>query len=321
MLIERPYVPKGTHPIETGRYLIPTNMIYNLYSEVEKWISNRTPGAIFYGRPRLGKTKAIEYIKKVLSVDYETLPVFHICSIESPTISEDNFFAHFLQEVGHNLYSSGKSYVKRDRLIKFLVSQGEMSHHKRVVLFIDDAQRLKEKQYEWLMDMYNQLDKHGVSMSAILVGQTELMYQKSAFIQARMHQIIGRFMVHEYRFTGAKDVNDIRNCLIGYDSDSEYPIGSQWSFTKYYFPEAFEQGLRLESFADELYQLFTEIRYEYKITKHTDIPMLYLTLTIEYALKTYGSNGYNVEWPTISQWKEAIEYSGFIQAEKMQDVI
>jgi hypothetical protein len=56
---ERPFVPKGSHPIETGRYLLATNQIIRLHDNLVRWIENRAPGGIIYGRPRLGKTRAI----------------------------------------------------------------------------------------------------------------------------------------------------------------------------------------------------------------------------------------------------------------------
>ncbi len=59
---QRPYVPKGVHPIETGRYLIATNEIERMYQTISKWIQNRSPGGIIHGRPRIGKTRAINYL-------------------------------------------------------------------------------------------------------------------------------------------------------------------------------------------------------------------------------------------------------------------
>ncbi len=67
----RPYVPKGSHPVENGRYLIATNEIDRLFESICQWIDNRAPGAIVYGRPRLGKSKAIDYIMKILPDEYK----------------------------------------------------------------------------------------------------------------------------------------------------------------------------------------------------------------------------------------------------------
>src|SRR5690606_14475931 len=105
-----------------------------------------------------------------------------------------------LLAVNHALPYSGKASLKRDRLFKFLLERAEVSSHQRVILFVDDAQRLFELHYGWLMDLYNELDHAGISMTVILVGQEELIHQLSSFIQGKKAQIVGRFMVPEHKF-------------------------------------------------------------------------------------------------------------------------
>lgn len=321
--LERPLVPKGSHPIETGRYLIATNEIIRMYHTVTQWIENRSPGGIIYGRPRLGKTKAIHYLMVDLPSEFgKYLPVFFMCCRQYKQPNENVFFEDLLKDVGHGLPASGKPNVKRDRLLKFFLERVESSGQKRIVLFIDDAQRLFEIQYDWLMDIYNELDRAGASMTVILVGQEELIHQRSAFIQARKAQIIGRFMVHEHKFTGIKNLVDLSACLSGYDTKSEYPKESGWSFTRYYFPEAFfMKEFRLEQCAEDLYDVFKSLRQEAGLMKQTEIPMQYLTLTVEYALRRFGVNGEDVEWLTRTHWKEAIKQSGYIEAEMYQEVV
>jgi|SRR5690625_2840488 len=66
--VDRPLIPKSSHPIETGRYLLATNEIEKLYGKIQQCLNNRFPGAIIYGRPRLGKTRAIKYLTHILSI-------------------------------------------------------------------------------------------------------------------------------------------------------------------------------------------------------------------------------------------------------------
>lgn len=230
-LDERPRIPKGSHPIERGRYLLATNEVNRMYEVVSQWIQNRTPGAIIHGRPRIGKSKAIEYLMHLLPDEFgEKLPVFFLNCRQYRTPSENVFFEDLLKDVGHGIIFSGKPSIKRDRLSKFLLERGAASGQNRIIFFIDDAQNLSEIQYRWLMDIYNELDRHGIFLTAILVGQNELLHQRSAFIKSKKAQIIGRFMVFEHKFTGVQKEGDLRTCLAGYDEDSEYPEGSGWSF-------------------------------------------------------------------------------------------
>lgn len=74
------------------------------------------------------------------------------------------------------------------------------------------------------MDIHNELDREGISLTALLMGQSELVHQRTAFIQTGKAQIVGRFMVHEYKFTGVKSADDLKTCFAGYDHETEFPI-------------------------------------------------------------------------------------------------
>lgn len=120
-------------------------------------------------------------------------------------------------------------------------------------------------------------------------------------------QIIGIFMVHEYKYTGIKEVANLRYCLEGYDEGSEFPERSGWSYTRYFFPEQFDRGLRLADSADELLEVFIELQQEEGLRATTEIPMQYLTLTIDYILRHCGVNGEVVDRITKQNWKKLYE--------------
>jgi hypothetical protein len=315
----RPYIPKGSHPIETGKYLLSTNEIDRMYQTVIQWVESRLPGAIIFGRPRLGKTRAISYLIKCLPQDFgENTPIFHIRCRRYKNVNENFFFEDLLASVGHSLFEKGKSNMKRTRLLRFLVERAVSSGNNRIIFFIDDAQRLVEIYYDWLMDLYNELDHCGITLTTILVGQKELVHQRTAFISGEKFQIVGRFMSQEYQFKGIENSDDLRICLMGYDDYCEYPISSNWSFTKYFFSDSFMRGYRLQQSAEDLFQVFVDLRREYGLPQKVEIPMQYVTLTIEYALKRFGNN--NLDLPAIekSHWEEAINSSGYIQSELYQ---
>jgi hypothetical protein len=127
-------------------------------------------------------------------------------------------------------------------------------------------------------------------------------------------------MVHEHKYLGIKNQSEIKKCLNGYD-DSEYPDHSGCSYTRFYFPDAFDQGERISKFANELFAMFKELRQEYNLPQKFDIPMQYLASTVEYVFKQYGSKGEGVNWPTMEQWKSAVKESGYLESEVLMDVI
>lgn len=310
----RPSFPKGTYPIDTGRYLIGTNEIDRLYKKVVQCLNNRAPGAIIYGRPRLGKTRALEYLMHILPEEYEKIPIHFLICREYKNPNENTFFQDILIDIKHGVPYSGKADKKRQRLLWFLVEQVQKSGQNRVVFFFDDAQRLNEMQYGWLMDIYNELDRAGISLTVFLVGQEELLSQRSIFVEEGKHQIIGRFMVQQQQFCGVKTKNDLKEILAGYDNYS-YPLESDWTMTKFYFPTAFEQGFRLENYSDMLFDVFLQMRKEAGILGKMEIPMQYVTLTIEYTLRQFGVDGEDLNSLERENFEEAVENSGYIDAE------
>lgn len=307
---------KGEHPIETGNYYICTKQIRDLYSVILRWINNRSPGGIIYGRPRLGKTRAVGFIKNSLEKEFgENLPIFIIYCCQHNRPNENRFYTEILRDIGHNAYDKGKAEAKKVRIIKYFIERAQYSGTNKVILFIDEAQMLFEQEYNWLIDIYNQLDRYFIDMVVILVGQEELLYQKSAFIKLRKMQIIGRFMVHEYKFSGIKSINELEVCLESYDIYSEYPVGSGWSYTKYFFSEAYIEGKRLKDDAELIYSLFENSLKEANLKRSLEIPMQYLTSTIDYCMTTFGINGKERYWPTTQDWKNSIKNSGYTKAE------
>lgn len=317
---ERLKEPLGDHPIETGNYEIATPEIDRMCDTVAGWIANRTPGAIIHGRPRLGKSRAIRYFTQYVNFQGYSAPILSVICREYRTPTESTFFEDMLKDVGHGIVS-GNASTKRDRLNNFLLEKAELAKSNRVIIFIDEAQRLTKVQYDWLMDIYNQLDRNRVYLTAILVGQDELLQQRTVFLQTKRSQIVGRFMVHTLKFIGITKIEELLTCLESYDEHSEYPADSHCSFTHYYFPDAYPKGFRLQSYGTELFNLYQEIRREFGIKKALEIPMQYLTLAVEYCLKTYGFRGHNLSQLSKIQWREAIERSGYINAEMYNDLL
>jgi hypothetical protein len=110
----------------------------------------------------------------------------------------------------------------------------------------DAARTLRLLAIKWLRDVHDALDRQQIKLFTFLVGQQELLAQKSALQIAGKTQIVARLMVEELAFHGIRNAEDVATCLNGYDQTA-YPEGSQWSFTRFYLPQAFDAGYRLVS--------------------------------------------------------------------------
>lgn len=314
-IILRPVCDRKSHPVSTGNYVIPTNAIMEMCENVGEWIENRSPGGVVYSKPRVGKTRAIRYLREYLkSSDAGSYPSFLVNCRQYRIPTEKVFFEDILLDVGHAVVYSGAANIKRNRIVQFLYESTYSANTNRLVLVLDDAQRLQHLQYGWLMDIYNDLDRQGVYMTALLFGQDEILQSRTSLKASNKEQILGRFMVHTFKFRGIQSIDDLSMCLKGYDENSEYPENSGWSFTRFFFPEAFNRGFRLQNYATELYGQYKAILN--KQTGKIEIPMQYVALSIEYCLKNFGVDGKNIERLAKSHWHDAIIKSGYLNSIK-----
>ncbi|MBX3234696.1 MAG: ATP-binding protein [Nitrospiraceae bacterium] len=315
VLHTRPYLPSGTHPVETGRYTLSTPPLGLFCDQLKIWVENRAVGAIVTAPPRFGKSKGIRFAIHELHAELgEKFPVFSFSCQHHQHLTESRFFENLLSDFGHAFSDRGSTNTRQARLTQFLIQQACAGHHRRLVLIADEAQKLQEPHYNWLVDIYNKLDRQDIATTVVLVGQPELIHQRDAFEKAKKMQIVGRFMVHLHEFAGLRNLEDFTYCLKGYDEQSEYPEASGYSFTRYFFPSGFDAGWRLAKEAEILWEAFQHVRAEAKLPGTREIPMQYFSRTVEYVLKNFGSMDSGPPTISLNQWKYAIECSGYREA-------
>ncbi len=307
---KRPNIDLSVHPIARRRYKLPTPIINEFHKRVTQWIKTRTPGGMIYGKPRLGKSVAIDFLMQILPDCFGNTPIINILCRYYKMPSEKTFFRDVLVGAGHSILT-GDTASLRDRATEYLYERAIESSQGLIIMFFDEAQKLHEQQYRWLMDLYNELDRLGITLVVILVGQEELIHQYSSFQLAGKDQIIGRFMLHKFKFKGLTNLKDLSECLKSYDEDTDFPEGSGWSYTRYFFPSAYENGWRLANESAQLWQAFTQINDKYGIPGRFEIPMQYFCRTVENLLVEKGTDHEQVHI-SINMWEEAILPSGYI---------
>jgi len=272
-------IPKDIHPVALGTYLLPTESIDCIYAMVTKVINRRDTGLVVYGNTRYGKTSSIFYCTKMLHIEFPGVPVRLFSVPQDLTASEGKFFTLFLEAVKHK-DTGGTVADKRIRLANYIIDAGSQSSRRIFVLFIDEAQKFSAVHYEWLRDMYDQAVIGGVSLLVILVGQLDLYAQKNAFIKLKKVEIVSRFMIFDMRFYGIRTFEDFAFCLGQYDV-LDFPVGSGWTFTRFFMPTAYASGFRLGDYAQVLWGAFLRQDEELGISDGTEIPMKYFTKTVE----------------------------------------
>jgi hypothetical protein len=201
----------------------------------------------------------------------------------------------------------------RGRLVHKLRQVADQRGDDRVVLFIDEAQNLREIEYEWLRDVHDELENHELRLFTFLVGQTQLLAQKSVLQAQDKDQIVARFMVEELAFKGIACGGECAAVMAAYDH-GEYPAASGWSYTRFYVPQAYSAGLRLGESGALLWAAFEDAHINARLEGPVEIPMKYFTSAIEAALLLSAER----DAPTLTFdagfWALMVERSRYVMA-------
>jgi hypothetical protein len=303
------------HPVVEQKYIVPTPSIEEMYLRVKKLIRLRTPGGIIFAHPRFGKTYGVRYVMQVLKEDYPKAVILNFGCQKKKSRSEDAFFSVLLEAAGHSGALTGSITKKRSKLNDRIMELVDRSGHNWFVMFADEAQRLDVMEYEWLRDVHDELERRGVRMITLLVGQPQLLNQKSALRVSRQTQIVARFMIDEMQFRGIISADDMATCLAGYD-DACFPAQSDWPYTRFFLPAAYSTGFRLVDQAATLWSIFLEAHREARFEYALEIPMQYFARSVEIALlENAEHDDYNFVL-TAAMWSHAVAESNFVSAQE-----
>jgi transposase InsO family protein len=226
------------------------------------------------------------------------------------------YIERFFGSVATNLSSRLPGYTgsaKRIRLINKIKEACGRNGSGVVALFCDEAQRYDENEYEWLRDVHDHLDRLQIRLFTFLVGQQELLAVKTAFQRARKTQIVARLMVEELAFHGVRDAVETATCLAGYDQTS-FPRGSDWSFTRFYVPQAVAEGYKLADDAAVLWDAFDQLHHKQGLPVDLEIPMESFTRVVEIVLKDCEVRDARGWRPPAALWNVAVRSCGYVQA-------
>ena len=305
------------HPVMRGTYALFTPPISEFFSTVCDWIDGHVTGGYVYGPPRQGKSRAVQYwIEQLLAERYGTLlPFFRMNHKSHDRFSESEFLTELLQTAHHHYAQSGNRLTKLDRLVKLYATRARNAGGNQVVLMIDEAQNMREPSYRTLCNLQNELDDLGYQLTVISVGTQDLVYQHSAFAQGGDLHLIGRFMMREALFRGIQSVEELAYVLTAYDIGTEWPEGSGISYTRHFFPRAFEIGFRLTDVAAILWDIYKELAPP-KLQPHLNIAMEHVAKPVESLFRKHSGDAISVEFSRDALIKavESARYSAYMQA-------
>ena len=186
--------------ISSVRFVIATRSILELERKVYTWLKIGITGACIWGRARIGKSYAVQYIAKSIQQKFGgNFPVI-IWNITDHPATEKNFYASLLMAMGLSCPKRDTALFLKERVLNELIIRASDTPYREVVIFIDEAWKLNEADFSWLMDLYNNLKCKDIHIVSFLFGTRELKNLKNELKLCGKDQIVGRFMVCEEHF-------------------------------------------------------------------------------------------------------------------------
>jgi AAA domain len=306
------------HPLVRGEYAICTAPILEMFDSICQWIDSHASGGYIYGFSRYGKSTASRFwITKLLAERYgKSLAFFRLIYKQHDRFSESLFLSELLGASQHPLERAPRKNVMLERISRQYATSARSQGGDQIVLLVDEAQEMHEPEYQTLCNLENELDQLGFNLTILSVGSHELTYQHQLFVQTGKIHLTARYMVRSSRFRGIRNKDELEAILRAYDILTEWPEGSGRSYTKHFFPHAFESGFRVANLAEEMWSTFVELGPH--ITGYRlEAPMEHIAKTVEYLFRSFSDDQIDAQGVRKENLTRAVantEYQGHMAA-------
>jgi len=296
---------------------VPTKQIGLFVNEAMDYIESGTPGMIVYGIPRVGKTRAAEYLEMELRRKYgENLPVYYWSVQNLTALSDKEMIGQLLRATGDPICSKGNSSDRMARLVTRMSTAACRTPYRKAILIVDEAQNMRDRHYDTLITLYNDLDRrdYQIRLTVILLGQPELKQIKQTYMR-EMPQVVGRFMTHEYEFRGIQSADDMIIAALSLENQMHFPNENCRLMTaSVFFPEAVRKdpNFTIAGTMPQMFAAFARLGKRSPEEAKMNIPMQLFIETYSECLRKYGAYSSNpAAKPNVKIYMDCARRAGF----------
>ncbi|MGM9488067.1 hypothetical protein [Ideonella sp. YS5] len=300
------------HPLSADTIQIATPAVRTVSTIVHKVISHRLPGTNFAGEPRIGKTTALEIVKKLLRSRYADIPVGSVLATSNTRGSEAHYWSDFCESFKLPVLSAREPKKARHKITNAIRTQCGATRSNVFVLLGDEVQLWDETEWSLLKDLGNLLLKNGIRLVHIGFAQQSLHTVKEMLRAAGRLDLIRRFLNRIHAIQGVMDVDELRIVLQQLDDPKfEYPPQSGICCAEFFMPAAYAGGWRLEGEAANFWAAFNVMSRRVAKRPAVSVGMGSVMLALKEFLDLCRSDDGSRFKGTRSQWLQAVEMSNF----------
>lgn len=310
------------HPIFiTNGYQINTMTTTRLANFIVTNISQGHHGCSAYGGGGLGKTTAQQYLtdnasRWLVGPDKQPIGVAARMLMPSgPRRSDRAFWGVMNYRLNVSTALRVEPTLAQDRIRNFIRTRCGQARVRRMVLFIDNAQRITDGEFQYLEDLDAQLADDRLSLFLVLVRQSDAegVDIGDDWLDRPSHTV-RRWFMDTMPFQPLMGLREIAHALSRYDKSVTWPTPDM-PFTRYFAREAFDRGWTLASEAGLIVAEMKALRKAYQLPESEAWPMATFTLVVHYLLSEVAARQEGFKALTAEQVRSALLATGYLRLE------
>lgn len=309
-------IPEGVdmgHPVVRMNYSLFTPAIQELVDTCGVWIDARVNGGIIFGPSQFGKSSGVNnWLGRLLDERLRGRVALIVWTHQDhgSSSSPGAFHLKLLKAANLGLPTRGNATTALHRLVERLTEFAYRNEGRFVVLVIDEAQGMTEREWLWLVQLHATLEAEGVQLCVISIASYQFNEKPRDLALTGSAHAAARFMLHERQFRGMQSAMEIRYVLGGYDEDSEWPIGTGISYAAGLAPRAYAEGFRIANYSERLWDVLHEC-LPVSYPGPDQFPMLSITLAArQVLLRVAGAASQWEDCVNLESWRQAVVNSG-----------
>jgi hypothetical protein len=265
------------HPLSRRSYTIPTPMVQSAYAVIRERVFARRAGLVFIGETRIGKTTCAVAVRDYLLKEFPEMHVVVASARSSPRPTNGHVYRIILEAVKHVCSTRVDGVKAMNNVIVDVCTSLEQKGGDQFVLILDEVNLLMQADMVNLLELHNLLKLRGVCMTVISFAQPTIHSLISALHAQNQNQLIERFFRKPMKFYGCESEEILMAVLEHLDDNTEWPEGSGWTYTEFFFPTAYKNKFRLQNYAG---QIWTELLET--VEPNISLTMEAVALTVEW---------------------------------------
>lgn len=245
------------HPIHSETIMINTCAAQRFVWAIQRWLDRGTMGGYAFGLPRIGKTSMTRHaLDQLVTRSGERVPAFLIPQQSGTHLSDRKFWSFMLSAVEVEYRESHRSRKLFSTLCAFLRERALSNGERRVVLFIDEAQKMTYASYDFLLDLVNWLAEKQVRPMIVSVGSNTLPHKVEQYHGPNQAHFRSRFFAAKHMVNGLRGPAEVAHALSWYDSPHPQSEHFKTACTADFMPESYAAGFRLADHAKLFWMKF-----------------------------------------------------------------